>query len=68
MKAPLAHTQASRRLLLYTHTQIPASTRKEGTIVTFGESEKRNKSVSTVSWREGTETASCIIDTLQIEQ
>lgn len=63
-------TRASRRLSLYTRTQIHiyASTLKEGTTVTFGEPEKGNKSVSSVSRREGTETASCIVDTLQIEQ
>jgi len=51
-----------------TQRHIYASALNEGASVTFGEREKPNKSLSTVSRREGTETASCIIDTSQIEQ
>lgn len=69
MKAPLASTWASHwHGRNFTHVHKYVSTPKEGTTVTFGEPEKQNKSVSAVSRREETETASCITDTLQIEQ
>lgn len=49
---------------IHTNTHVYPLTLNVRAAITSGGPGKQNKSASTVSWREGTDTASCIIDRL----